>query len=207
MPAHHRLSMYVGSHAGAVSAKVCRPPASHTPFYLEVYAEHADVTLWLPSDFKGTIRTSHPRGAQATTRSRSSSTSSTASSVPPAPRQRNGTHALAQPSLPRAGASASSFAPLAPSSSPSEPRPTIKFSDGFTNRVLPHARVDAAGPADELDDDEREDEVRVCARRVTLRMWDVVLCAPERRGREAWRRMFGCAKAPETVDWDFLVDE
>ncbi|KAI9056945.1 hypothetical protein FKP32DRAFT_1638945 [Trametes sanguinea] len=61
-PYDHRLSMYVGSESGSsIKVKVCRKftPARTTNFKLEVHsAAGADVTIWLPSDFKGHIHRS-----------------------------------------------------------------------------------------------------------------------------------------------------
>jgi hypothetical protein len=97
-------------------------------------------------------------------------------------------------------------ATAAPSLS-STPTPAISFSSGFTNRILPHARINEEIALDDLGG--AEDEVLVCARRVSLRMWDVAAGAPESRHKETWRRMFGCGKrAPETtIDWDFLLND
>jgi hypothetical protein len=53
-PVDHRISMFIDAHNSPVKAKVCR----HNPrqkFYLEIRAESSDVTVWLPSDFKGQI--------------------------------------------------------------------------------------------------------------------------------------------------------
>lgn len=43
---------------------------------------------------------------------------------------------------------------------------------------------------------------------VTFRMWDVQTCAPEVVHKEVFHRLFGCKrKAPETIDWDFLLKD
>ncbi|KAJ4488565.1 hypothetical protein J3R30DRAFT_3696449 [Lentinula aciculospora] len=72
-PIDHRLNMFVGTEAGHVKLKVvscctCIPSNfvltgirqcrsfSRCKFYLEVQASMSDVTLWLPSDFKGRIQ-------------------------------------------------------------------------------------------------------------------------------------------------------
>ncbi|CAA7265357.1 unnamed protein product [Cyclocybe aegerita] len=53
-PIDHRMSMFVSGTNEAIKLKVCRNfPRSQ--FYLEVLAESSDVTIWLPSDFKGQI--------------------------------------------------------------------------------------------------------------------------------------------------------
>ncbi|TFK46006.1 hypothetical protein OE88DRAFT_1668405 [Heliocybe sulcata] len=54
-PLDHRLSMYVGSESGDIKVKVCRQPPSRSPFYLEIQSDESDVTVWLPSDFRGRI--------------------------------------------------------------------------------------------------------------------------------------------------------
>ncbi|KIJ69650.1 hypothetical protein HYDPIDRAFT_36672 [Hydnomerulius pinastri MD-312] len=54
-PVDHRLSMFVGAEEAPVKLKVCRP-VPRCKFYLEVQAATADVTVWLPSDFRGRIR-------------------------------------------------------------------------------------------------------------------------------------------------------
>ncbi|KAH7889982.1 hypothetical protein F5I97DRAFT_1849078 [Phlebopus sp. FC_14] len=54
-PIDHRLSMFVGADASSVKLKVCRP-VPRCKFYLEVQAGTSNVTIWLPSDFRGRIR-------------------------------------------------------------------------------------------------------------------------------------------------------
>lgn len=53
-PVNHRLNMFVGQETGSVKLKVCRN-FPRTKFCLEVQASNSDVTIWLPSDFKGQI--------------------------------------------------------------------------------------------------------------------------------------------------------
>lgn len=55
-PLDYRMNMFVASE-GDIKAKVCRPMTSHRcAFYLQaVTASSSDVTIWLPSDFDGTI--------------------------------------------------------------------------------------------------------------------------------------------------------
>ncbi|KAJ7581484.1 hypothetical protein C8J56DRAFT_1016025 [Mycena floridula] len=53
-PVHHRLNMFVGHDSGPVKLKVCRP-SPRSKFYLEVQADTSNVTIWVPSDFKGQI--------------------------------------------------------------------------------------------------------------------------------------------------------
>ncbi|KAG5639535.1 hypothetical protein H0H81_000682 [Sphagnurus paluster] len=53
-PVDYRMSMFVGGDDAPIKVKVCRQyPRSR--FYLEVQAGNADVTVWLPSDFRGQI--------------------------------------------------------------------------------------------------------------------------------------------------------
>ncbi|KAE9395819.1 hypothetical protein BT96DRAFT_1021731 [Gymnopus androsaceus JB14] len=54
-PVDHRMNMFVGTEGGPVKLKVCRS-LSRFKFYLEVQASMSDVTIWLPSDFKGRIQ-------------------------------------------------------------------------------------------------------------------------------------------------------
>lgn len=55
-PLDYRMNMHVASEGG-IKVKVCRPMTSHRcAFYLQVAsASSSDVTVWLPSDFDGTI--------------------------------------------------------------------------------------------------------------------------------------------------------
>jgi len=52
-PVEHRMSMFVATDSAPIKLKVCRSFPSN--FYLEILAEASDVTVWLPSDFKGQI--------------------------------------------------------------------------------------------------------------------------------------------------------
>ncbi|KDQ59595.1 hypothetical protein JAAARDRAFT_626254 [Jaapia argillacea MUCL 33604] len=57
-PLDHRLGMFIaGSNGGDLKVKICRQFSSRTPFHLTVHApsSKSDVTLYLPSDFKGRI--------------------------------------------------------------------------------------------------------------------------------------------------------
>ncbi|ESK94264.1 hypothetical protein Moror_8249 [Moniliophthora roreri MCA 2997] len=54
-PVDHRMNMYVGCGDEPVKLKICRSyPRSH--FFLEVHGSASDVTVWIPSDFKGNIQ-------------------------------------------------------------------------------------------------------------------------------------------------------
>ncbi|TFK27336.1 hypothetical protein FA15DRAFT_701947 [Coprinopsis marcescibilis] len=53
-PVEHRMSMFVAGESEAIKLKVCRT-LSRSRFFLEVQADTSDVTVWLPSDFKGQI--------------------------------------------------------------------------------------------------------------------------------------------------------
>ncbi|KAG6845723.1 hypothetical protein H0H87_004989 [Tephrocybe sp. NHM501043] len=53
-PVDHRMGMFIGSDSAPIKVKVCRQ-YSRSRFYLEVQAGTSDITIWLPSDFKGQI--------------------------------------------------------------------------------------------------------------------------------------------------------
>ncbi|KII89269.1 hypothetical protein PLICRDRAFT_109402 [Plicaturopsis crispa FD-325 SS-3] len=53
-PVEHRMGIFIGSETGPVKVKVCRP-LMRARFYLDVQAATSDVTVWLPSDFRGHI--------------------------------------------------------------------------------------------------------------------------------------------------------
>jgi hypothetical protein len=55
-PVDHRMSMFVANDTEHIKLKICRN-FPRCQFYLEVLAETSDVTIWLPSDFKGRIHT------------------------------------------------------------------------------------------------------------------------------------------------------
>ncbi|KAF8655838.1 hypothetical protein AX16_002922 [Volvariella volvacea WC 439] len=46
--------MYIGSRSGSVKLKICRP-VHRIRFYTYIKSNSGDVTVWVPSDFKGTI--------------------------------------------------------------------------------------------------------------------------------------------------------
>jgi hypothetical protein len=48
------MSMFVASETTHMKLKICRSAAS-SRFYLELRALSSDITVWLPSDFKGRI--------------------------------------------------------------------------------------------------------------------------------------------------------
>jgi hypothetical protein len=55
------MSMFVANDHEPIKLKVCRN-FPRSKFYLEVMAETSDITIWLPSDFKGQIHhTGKPR--------------------------------------------------------------------------------------------------------------------------------------------------
>ena len=100
----------------------------------------------------------------------------------------------------------------------------VSFSAGFTNRILPRARLSTLRVLDQEPDEcdgHGLDEVEIDAPGpVSLRMWDVCEGAPERVAREAWRRMLqrACAKKnlcgdakhrsrQRGIDWDFLLED
>ncbi|KAF7294725.1 hypothetical protein MIND_01009900 [Mycena indigotica] len=139
-PIEHRISMYIANDSAPIKLKVCRS-VYRSKFELQVRASTSDVTIWLPSDFKGVIQ------GQKSAKS-------------------------------------------------------VKFSDGFVNRIMANVRLNDNAVYD-------EDEVVVATRgNVTFRMWDVNTNAPECVQKETFKRLFGCSrKAPETShDWDFLLE-
>ncbi|KAJ7184332.1 hypothetical protein C8R46DRAFT_1172574 [Mycena filopes] len=54
LPIEHRMSMFLGNESYPMKVKVCRSYC-RSKFELEVRASTSDVTIWLPSDFKGAI--------------------------------------------------------------------------------------------------------------------------------------------------------
>ncbi|KAF9533518.1 hypothetical protein CPB83DRAFT_866977 [Crepidotus variabilis] len=58
-PVDHRMSMFVAGNGDPIKVKVCRNSPG-IKFYLEILAESSDVTVWLPSDFKGQIHHTLP---------------------------------------------------------------------------------------------------------------------------------------------------
>ncbi|KAF9265797.1 hypothetical protein L218DRAFT_986004 [Marasmius fiardii PR-910] len=54
-PIDHRMNMFVGCDDAPVKLKVCRNVPS-SRFLLEIRSTKSDVTVWLPSDFKGRIQ-------------------------------------------------------------------------------------------------------------------------------------------------------
>ncbi|GBE82681.1 hypothetical protein BKA93DRAFT_822953 [Sparassis latifolia] len=186
-PLNHRLSMYVGSEQGAsIKVKICRSfmPSRTTKFRLEVFsAAHTDITIWLPSDFKGHIhRSSHCK--------KTSFSSGFTNRI----MQNACMTQSRRPSVVSMGnRSIHHFTDLYVSAD--VPSYSEKENMGFTS-----------GGFD-------EDEVVVyTAGHVTFRMWDIHRGEPEARCREACKRVFGlgwCAKrAPEVaIDWDFLLED
>ncbi|KIL68551.1 hypothetical protein M378DRAFT_8607 [Amanita muscaria Koide BX008] len=53
-PVNHLMSMFVASETSHMRLKICRPALS-SRFYVELRAVSSDITVWLPSDFKGKI--------------------------------------------------------------------------------------------------------------------------------------------------------
>lgn len=53
-PVDHRMSMFIGGEIAPIKARVCRY-YPRSKFYLEIQGETSDVTVWLPSDFRGHI--------------------------------------------------------------------------------------------------------------------------------------------------------
>ncbi|CDO68880.1 hypothetical protein BN946_scf185000.g23 [Trametes cinnabarina] len=190
-PYDHRLSMYVGSESGSsVKVKVCRKftPTRTTNFKLEVHsASGADVTIWLPSDFKGHIH-------------RSSSCKKVSFSSGFTNRiMRN--VCLTQSRRPSVVSMSDHAA--------------HRFSEIYVSEARVGAEKEKAGalPLGFAPGDGEEDEVVVeTAGSVTFRMWDIHRGEPEARCREACKRAFGlgwCSKRSNEVaiDWDFLLED
>ncbi|KAI0350196.1 hypothetical protein OH77DRAFT_1413478 [Trametes cingulata] len=186
-PYDHRLSMYVGSECGAsIKVKVCRKFTATRPtsFKLEVHsASGADVTIWLPSDFKGRIH-------------RSSSCKKVSFSAGFTNRiMRN--VCLTQSRRPSIVSVSDHSAYQFSEIYVSDGRPADKEKHG--------ANLLGFAPA--------EDEVVVeTSGAVTFRMWDIHRGEPEARCREACKRAFGlgwCSKRSNEVaiDWDFLLED
>lgn len=163
-------------------------PTRSTKFHLEVYSSAAaDITVWLPSDFKGRIHRS------AVCRKTSFSAGFTNRIM------RNACLTQSRrPSL------------VSTSDCSALQYPDIYISD----KDAAHASTTekacwAAAMASEAD----EDEVVVhTSGQVTFRMWDIHRAEPEARCKEACKRVFGlgwCAKQPSEleIDWDFLLDD
>ncbi|KAJ3528352.1 hypothetical protein NM688_g8011 [Phlebia brevispora] len=185
-PLDHRLSMSVGNaSADAIKVKICRnfTTARSTKFHLEVYSSSADITIWLPSDFKGHIhRSSHCKrvGFSAGFRNRIMQNVHLTQSR--------------RPSVVSAFQSSSQY-------------DDHQYTDIYVSDHIPQDEdkwFSITGATD-------EDEVVVhTAGTVTFRMWDIDRGEPETKCKEACRRMFSwCMKrSPEvTIDWDFLLDD
>ncbi|KAH9915804.1 uncharacterized protein BXZ73DRAFT_92579 [Epithele typhae] len=188
-PLDHRLSMYVGTESAApIKVKVCRRfmPTRTMKFKLEVHSTSgSDVTIWLPSDFRGHIHrstsckkiifsagfTNRIMANVCVTQSRRPSVVSVADSAP---------YRFSEIFV-----SSDAEKPVPPSASPALARAAVE-----------------------------EDEVVVeTAGTVTFRMWDIHAGAPEARAKEACKRVFGlgwCSKpSPEVAldQWDFLLED
>ncbi|KAI0648310.1 hypothetical protein C8Q79DRAFT_906213 [Trametes meyenii] len=190
-PYDHRLSMYVGSESGSsIRAKVCRKftPSRTTNFKLEVHsAAGADVTIWLPSDFKGRIH-------------RSSSCKKVTFSAGFTNRIMQNvclTQSRRPSVISMSDHSAYRFSEIYVSDAHSGGKEKLgAYPLGFSPVEAPE-----------------EDEVVVeTTGTVTFRMWDIHRGEPEARCREACKRAFGlgwCSKRSNEVaiDWDFLLED
>lgn len=225
-PLNHRLGMYVGSdRAESMKVKVvsisvpkfaygrtaniatnfvaqCRSfvPGRSAKFHLEVHSStNADITIWLPSDFKGHIhrswhckKVSFSAGFTNRVMQNACMTQSR------------------RPSIISLGDGV-----------------TYRFSDFFIMNDesfygsaekqphLPHPKAQMTMPASSFINMGAADEDEVVidtAGHVTFRMWDVHRGEPEARCRETCKRMLGlgwCAKSnpPVAIDWDFLLED
>ncbi|KAF9821615.1 hypothetical protein IEO21_00461 [Rhodonia placenta] len=188
-PLDHRLSMYVGNEIGeTIKIKVCRNflPTRTTKFHLEVYSSsNADVTIWLPSDFRGHIHRS------AKCKKVSFSAGFTNRIMPNA--------CLTQSRRPSVVSTPDGV--------------THQFSDIYIADDAGVYSDNEKWNAGYISSGTEEDEVVVhTLGHVTFRMWDVHRGEPEVRCREACKRVFAlgwCSKRiPEVaIDWDFLLED
>ncbi|KAI0781381.1 hypothetical protein BD413DRAFT_600746 [Trametes elegans] len=194
-PYNHRLSMYVGTNCGrSIRVKVCRKftPTRTTNFRLDVHASSAaDVTIWLPSDFKGRI---HRSAACKKAAFSAGFTNRIMRNAALTQSRRPSVVSVSEHSVYR-------FSEL-------------YVSDGRAPCAGEKRATFGLGPcAFPPDADAAEDEVVVhTAGSVTFRMWDVHRGEPEVRCREACKRALGlgwCTKRSNEVaiDWDFLLED
>ncbi|OCH85218.1 hypothetical protein OBBRIDRAFT_785135 [Obba rivulosa] len=186
-PLGHRLSMYVGSERSeSVKVKVCRnfQPTRSAKFHLDVHAAStADITIWLPSDFKGRIHRS----------SRCRKVSFSAGFTNRILHNACLTQSR-RPSVISVSGSTYHYSDVYISDDP-----------GFPSSEKENAYL--------LGGEAEEDEVFVHTEgHVTFRMWDIHRGEPEARCKEACKRVFGlgfCSKRTReiAIDWDFLLDD
>ncbi|KAI1784044.1 hypothetical protein LXA43DRAFT_249363 [Ganoderma leucocontextum] len=197
-PYDHRLSMYIGTDSNApVKVKVCRKftPTRTTKFKLEVHsAANSDVTIWLPSDFKGHI---HRSSACKKVSFSAGFTNRIMRNVCLTQSRRPSVVSMSDHTAYRFS--------------------EIYVSDGRSPvasekpKFFPGTGGSAYGTFGCAPPD--EDEVVVeTAGTVTFRMWDIHRGGPEARCREACKRAFGlgwCSKrsAEVAIDWDFLLED
>ncbi|EPS98594.1 hypothetical protein FOMPIDRAFT_1024595 [Fomitopsis schrenkii] len=188
-PRDHRLSIFVGSdRAETIKVKICRNflPTGPTKFQLEVHsASDADVTVWLPSDFRGRIH----RSALCKRMSFSAGfTNRIMQNVCMTQSRRPSLVTAMEKQIPQ-------------------------FSDIYIADDAGVYSEKEHWNAGYISSGIEEDEVVVhTAGHVTFRMWDVHRGEPEARCKEACKRVLGlgwCAKrTPEvSLDWDFLLDD
>ncbi|PPQ75449.1 hypothetical protein CVT24_013332 [Panaeolus cyanescens] len=194
-PVDHRMSMFVANDDECVKLKVCRNLPS-SKFYLEVMADTSDVTIYLPSDFKGSIHISSPKSTKFSSgfvnrilknarmgplKSKSHSKSTSPASRSSSPSSRSSSSALRLTQL------------QDDSDDDSDDDDSYNYNDGESDDTMVY-----------------EDEVVVNTRgRVMFRMWDIRTGCVENTGREGLKRLFGCSrKAPEMpIDWDCLLKD
>ncbi|KAI0792822.1 hypothetical protein C8Q75DRAFT_849295 [Abortiporus biennis] len=189
-PLEHRLSMHVGTTHHPIKVKVCRnfTPARPTKFRLELHSsEDADITVWLPSDFKGHI---HRSSACKRVSFSAGFTNRIMQNVYLTQSRRPSVVSVSENEK---NAAMTRYA-------------DIYISDAADRNPYQQEKWTVGSSPD-------EDEVFVhTTGTVTFRMWDVHTGEPEAKCREACKRMFGlgwCAKrSPEhSSDWDFLLED
>ncbi|KAI0345205.1 hypothetical protein BDW22DRAFT_1354104 [Trametopsis cervina] len=194
-PLGHRLGMYVGNDSSEpIRVKVCRnfTTARSTKFHLEVRsAANADITVWLPSDFRGHIH----RSSQCKRVSFSAGFTN-----------RIMQHVqLTQSRRPSVMSALSTVGGGGDDDVYVYSDIYVSDSDSELEREKAGASMLFGGP--------EEDEVVIhTAGHVKFRMWDIHTGEPEVRAKEACKRMFGfgwCTKrsAEVSIDWDFLLED
>ncbi|KAH9857612.1 hypothetical protein C2E23DRAFT_865410 [Lenzites betulinus] len=195
-PYDHRMSMYVGTECGSsMKVKVCRKftPTRPTNFKLDVHsASGADVTIWLPSDFKGHI---HRSSACKKVVFSAGFTNRIMRNVCLTQSRRPSVISMSDHAAYRFSEIYVSDGPRA-GDRDKEKRSAFPLGFGFP-------------PADAPEEDEVVVET---SGTVTFRMWDIHRGEPEARCREACKRAFGlgwCSKRSNEVaiDWDFLLED
>lgn len=180
--------MSVGNDSDSpIKVKVCRTftPTRIAKFQLEVHSSgESDVTIWLPSDFKGHIHRA--------------STCKKVSFSPGFTNRIMSNVCMTQARRPSV-ISGNMFL--------TEKENPYRYADIYISDADPYR------PTEKWNASQDEDEVIVnTSGNVTFKMWDIHRGEPEAHYKEAAKRIFGfgcCSKrSPEVaIDWDFLLDD